>query len=253
MLTGTSAILYNFTIFLLGAGAVMTEYISHNGIEYEIRRSSRRLRTVIGVRGGGFFIAAPDKMPIKNIVEILNRHGSEIIEKLSRKKETVRCSAHSYEEGEFFFFRGQEYPLEFREGNGIRPLVLENGIFYSEAGLEKEEVRHNFGVWYKLKLHEILQEAFPCWCKRIGASPRCVALKEVRTLWGSCSTSRNITFSIRLALVPQPLLEYVVIHELCHLTEMNHSARFWELVERYCPDYKERRRKLKACGYKYNW
>lgn len=72
-----------------------------------------------------------------------------------------------------------------------------------------------------------------------------VFVKDQRTLWGSCSGRRNLNFNWRLAVAPPEALDYVVIHELCHLREMNHSKRFWDLVRAACPDYKSRRRWLR--------
>lgn len=72
-----------------------------------------------------------------------------------------------------------------------------------------------------------------------------VFVKDQRTLWGSCSTKKNLNFNWRLAAAPLEALDYVVIHELCHLREMNHSKRFWDLVRAACPDYKARRRWLR--------
>jgi len=72
-----------------------------------------------------------------------------------------------------------------------------------------------------------------------------VFVKDQRTLWGSCSGRKNLNFNWRLAAAPPEALDYVVIHELCHLREMNHSKRFWALVGAACPDYKARRRWLR--------
>ena len=72
-----------------------------------------------------------------------------------------------------------------------------------------------------------------------------VFIKDQKTLWASCSGKRNLNFNWRLAAAPPEILDYVVIHELCHLREMNHSKRFWGLVGEVCPDYKARKKWLK--------
>ena len=78
----------------------------------------------------------------------------------------------------------------------------------------------------------------------IGVSYNRIAIKDTKTRWGSCSRDGNLNFSFRLVLEPLELLDYVVVHELCHRLHMNHSKEFWREVERVIPDYKERRRKL---------
>lgn len=73
-----------------------------------------------------------------------------------------------------------------------------------------------------------------------------VTVRNQSTRWGSCSKSGNINFNYKLALLPESLLDYVVVHELCHLGEFNHSKNFWDLVARTVPDYKERRQELRV-------
>lgn len=80
---------------------------------------------------------------------------------------------------------------------------------------------------------------------RLGVAFGRVRVKNQRTLWGSCSPSGDLNFNWRLTLAPPEVLDYVVIHELAHRLEMNHSRRFWAHVERLCPEHRERRRWLR--------
>ena len=73
-----------------------------------------------------------------------------------------------------------------------------------------------------------------------------VSIKDQGTIWGSCSRKGNLNFNWRLMQLPQALADYVIVHELCHLQELNHSKRFWDLVARTIPDHKERRKALRV-------
>ena len=79
-----------------------------------------------------------------------------------------------------------------------------------------------------------------------GFRYRRVAVKMQTTLWGSCSAKKNLNFNYRIALIPPHLADYVIVHELCHLQEMNHSTTFWNLMSRAIPDWRDRRRELRG-------
>ena len=83
------------------------------------------------------------------------------------------------------------------------------------------------------------------YCEAMGVTVGYVTVKDQKTRWGSCSAKGNVNFNYRLAFLPDELLDYVVIHELAHRRHMNHSRAFWAEVEKYCPDYLERREQLK--------
>jgi predicted metal-dependent hydrolase len=72
-----------------------------------------------------------------------------------------------------------------------------------------------------------------------------ICIRKQTTRWGSCSSKKNLNFNYKLLFLPIELVDYIVVHELCHLIEMNHSKKFWKLVENIIPDYKDRRKKLK--------
>ena len=83
------------------------------------------------------------------------------------------------------------------------------------------------------------------YCEKMGVTVGYVTVKNQKTRWGSCSAKGNVNFNYQLAFLPDELLDYVVIHELAHRRHMDHSRAFWAEVEKYCPDYLERREQLK--------
>ena len=94
-------------------------------------------------------------------------------------------------------------------------------------------------------LKQIVQEKVPYYAEKIGEYPNKVRIRDLNYAWGSCSAKKNISINEKLAKYSEREIEYVILHELCHLKHMNHSKQFWNLVEEYMPDYKSIRKELK--------
>lgn len=98
------------------------------------------------------------------------------------------------------------------------------------------------------KAAEVLPEKVSRFAQQLGVSYGRITIRSQRTRWGSCSAKGNLNFNCLLMLCPEEVQDYVVIHELCHRKEMNHSTAFWAEVERHCPDYRVHRKWLKDNG-----
>ena len=97
----------------------------------------------------------------------------------------------------------------------------------------------------KKSAREYLTEKCECFSKLMGLEYNRITITSAKTRFGACTSAKNISFSYRLMLYPEPAREYVVVHELAHLIEMNHSKKFYAIIEKYLPDYKERKKLLK--------
>ncbi|MCC7469786.1 MAG: M48 family metallopeptidase [Bacteroidetes bacterium] len=105
---------------------------------------------------------------------------------------------------------------------------------------ERNNLKEQTRIFVQDKLHFFNRNYKYSWNK--------ISIREQKTRWGSCSQKKNLNFNSKIALLPEKLAEYIVVHELCHLGEFNHSKRFWNLVEKILPDYKQRRSDLKTEG-----
>ena len=95
--------------------------------------------------------------------------------------------------------------------------------------------------WYRRHAELRLAEKTERWARIVGVIPNSVSVRDYKSRWGSCSTKGDVTYNWRIILAPHRIVDYVVIHELCHMLEHNHSPRYWKQVERHVPDWKERR------------
>ncbi len=113
---------------------------------------------------------------------------------------------------------------------------------------KKEVIKHTTKEIkeYKIIAGEYVRTRLEYWNKFYNFSYNKITIKNVKSRWGSCSRKGNLNFNYKIALLPQELADYIVVHELCHLGEMNHSSKFWNLVAQTIPEHKELRRQLKG-------
>ena len=107
----------------------------------------------------------------------------------------------------------------------------------------QEEIKY-----FAKKAKKIIPPKVAFYAKQLGVEYGRIAIRAQRTRWGSCSGLGNLNFNCLLMMVPEEVLDYVIVHELCHLKEMNHSKAFWREVEQAMPDYRERKLWLKEYG-----
>lgn len=111
-----------------------------------------------------------------------------------------------------------------------------------------EGVTHDSFAACRKRAKEFILNRLERYAHLYGLSYRRVAVKNMKTRWGSCSRKKNLNFHYRLLLLPLALADYVIVHELCHLKHLNHSKRFWDLVACAAPDHRKRRRELRRYG-----
>lgn len=98
--------------------------------------------------------------------------------------------------------------------------------------------------WLKNKAKEIIPQKTKQWAEKIGVEFNNIVIKDQQTVWGSCSSKKNLNFSYRIIKMPTAVQDYLIVHELCHLIHMNHSPEYWALVAQFCPDHKIHKRWL---------
>ena len=116
----------------------------------------------------------------------------------------------------------------------------------SATSLDGTELRKLLKDWYRARAADHVARRIAHYGPRLGVRPRRVSIRDQRLQWGSCSSAGAINLNWRLMLTPGELADYVIVHELCHLRHLDHSARFWALVSEVIPDHQRRRRDLDA-------
>ncbi|MEP6895394.1 MAG: SprT family zinc-dependent metalloprotease [Chloroflexota bacterium] len=208
-------------------------------------RSKRRTIALIVENDGSVTIRAPMKISGKTIIDFVDKHAQWVEKKQAEIKAIVPTLPKQYQTGESFLYLGQAYPLEI-VSDAKKKLVLENGFKLAESAQTHAELV--FQNWYRQQARQVIEARAAFFADKYQLHYDKLRITSARTRWGSCSSKGTLSFSWRLILTPLELVDYVVIHELAHTVHHNHSKRFWKLVEKIIPDFKEWRRQLKQYG-----
>ena len=211
-------------------------------MNYTIIRSQRKT-CAIQIRRDCVEVRAPFWLPVAEIDRFVTAKSDWISAKLT--EQTIRAeqrAGFSLYYGDMVLYRGDEYPIIV--GQNKRVGISEYG-FYMPRGLSAVEIKSTCVKIYRSAAKAVLTEKANMFSAIMGVSPSVIRITGAKTRWGSCSSKKSINFSWRLIMANDDIIDYVVVHELAHLKEMNHSPRFWAVVESVLPDYNNRRRMLK--------
>ncbi len=221
-------------------------------IKYDVHRSPRRKKTVeISIREGTVRVAAPvvtskaelDRMVLKRAEWILGKLAATVEEAQTRRLGT----------GDTVPLLGENVPLRLetsavdkataRFDDRVLRVHLPPGLGKKEAVDSAEEAMFQ---WYRAQAAEHLTAAVDRWWPALGRGEKCqILIRNQKRRWGSCSSGGTIRFNWRLMMLAPDLVDLVVVHELAHLTVMNHSREFWSLVAEHIPGLKERQKRLR--------
>jgi len=234
----------------------MNELVHIDDLRVGVRRSPRR-RTVdlIVDRFGDLVINVPETLPPRDVEAIVRKKQGWIYTKLNQKEIVLRPGEpKEYVTGEGFHYLGKKYRLKLFDPGpadaGVAPLRLLNGRFWMRRS-SASEGRSHFIRWYTDQGLKWITNAVATLHERVGAQPRSIYVRDLKYRWGSCNAAGDVYFHWRVMLLPPRVVRYLIIHELIHLHEHNHSPAFYERLGRVAPDYREIDSWLKANGDQY--
>jgi len=217
------------------------EYIKLNGVEYLVNfiPSDRRSVSFRMISSSEIVVRHPKSMNVKKSIEFINSKSSWIAKKhiLFKSAEEAGLGKGIYE-GRMFYVFGEQYSIKLT-GNEIK---IKDDNLLVPVGSTSDDIEK----WYGLMSEKVVNSFIEANKKLIP--PCTIKVKKQKNMWGSCNTKRRIYINKRISMCPEPVIEYVLWHEISHLNHMNHSKRFYRQLFKYCPDYKIHSSWLKKRG-----
>ena len=208
---------------------------------YVLKRSNRKS---VGLRitSEGLSVNAPHRMPEHALEALLGEKAEWILKKLEEAK--TSCS-QKWADGEPAPFLGKNYLLRIGCAQTLRVRVSDDFIDVHLPHPSPDNIEAAMRAWYRRQALVRFSERVRHYCEVLALNEPRLFLSNARTRWGSCNTKREVRLNWRLVKLPLELVDYVVVHELSHLVEMNHSQAFWDTVGRAYPAYRRARQELR--------
>ncbi len=213
-------------------------------LEYSITRSAKRRTVSIIIRSNNRVdVLAPTLMPAYLIHRFVKEKQSWIHKKLQCNA-NIRASYRpkTFTAGEYFELIGKSYQLHLTD---LNTAIHISGDQLIAPGSAPDKLQKLLIVWYRQKADEYFQQRSQYFATKVAVLPASIGVKTYKSRWGSCHHDGRIYFNWRLIMAPEWVIDYVIVHELCHLIHHNHSKLFWQTVEKNMPDYRQAKSWLK--------
>lgn len=223
-------------------------------IRFEIKYKNR---TSIGIAidsYGDLEVSVPKKTPDEQVIRLLEGNWDVILQKVKEVKARMDGPQEKvYENDEQFLYLGSTYPINIIQDRTIKQdhVVFEKDILHIYAKqLDEEKLKQSLKRFYYQQTKSLVEESISTYQRHFKKKPRSIRITDSKTTWGTCDSNLGLTFNWKLAMAPREVLDYVVVHEMCHMVHLNHDRSFWRLVGKIMPDYKDKERWLAQSNWK---
>jgi len=215
--------------------------LAGKNIIYTLKRSSKRKSIGLRIDGCGLTVSVPQQASEKWLHSVLQDKAGWVMEKLNdwQMKKPLETR---WEDGEPIPFLGEMLILRLVPGRA--PVVRRDDELL--IGCAGSAAQRHVAKWYRHQAEQLFAARVAHYGAMLGVAPTAIRLSSAKKQWGCCTARGTVRLNKQLIKLPLYLIDYVVVHELAHLIELNHSAAFWKVVGSVCPDYAKLRRELKA-------
>jgi predicted metal-dependent hydrolase len=203
---------------------------------------------------GNVEVQAPKGTTDEHVLQIIEGKWDWIQQKSKEMKDRVLGNkVKVYDHGEIFLYLGNEYPIKVSQDITINKdyVIFEAdklNIYVKQ--LEDEKIKQALKRFYYQQCKTLVEKSIRSYQNHFKIKPRSIRISDNNSNWGTCDSKQQLTFNWKLAMAPQRVIDYVVVHEMCHLVHLNHDRSFWRLVGKILPDYEERENWLTLSSWK---
>ncbi|MFA7467039.1 MAG: SprT family zinc-dependent metalloprotease [Desulfotomaculaceae bacterium] len=228
--------------------------LKSGGVQYTVERSKRITGLKITVDAErGAVVTAPLNCSVNLIEAFVKEKALWITERLQHLENMTGCRVpRKFVSGEQLFFLGDRYTLLVKKATDYQGVLIQDReIHVAIDDVENSPgwmVKNTLVEWYVGRARQLINARVNLFAAAMVQKPAAIRIKKQKSRWGSCSARGNLNFNWKLVMAPIEVIDYVVVHELCHLVKLDHSAEFWYLVASLLPDYKKKRQWLREFG-----
>ena len=224
-------------------------------IPYTVAYSARRKTVKLTVSAPDVvMVVAPIGTPNEVVEQAVASRAKWIIEQLAEFKDVrYQQPAREYVSGESFLYLGRACSLDLQVDPQCRRVKVDlvNQKLVVDTNTDDPIiVKKALTTWYRKQAKTVLDERVAYHAAKMGRSPAGMTVKDQKKRWGSCTKGNRLIFNFRAVMAPSNAIDYIVVHELCHLKEKGHTPRFWKMLASALPDYEEWKRWLLNNGAK---
>lgn len=221
-------------------------------IDYQVVRSPRATADIVVERDGRIIVRAPAHLPDERVEDIVEAKRYWIYKALAEWRDLNATRVlREYRNGEGFLYLGRSYRL-LLVTEQHEPLLLKGGRFCLRRNVvdrgDMAAAQSVFRDYYIARGLERIAERVKYYAPKVGVMPTGLDVRELGYRWASCAPSGSLAFHWKCMMAPQTIIDYIVVHELCHLHHRDHTKLFWNEVDKVMPAYRERKEWLRVSG-----
>ena len=225
---------------------------SQDNIDYKVFRSDRKTADIVIERDGRILVRVPEWVDDSQVEMIIDSKRYWIYKNLAEWRDlNATRILREYRNGEGFLYLGRSYRLSLVMEQE-KPLILKNGRFCLRRKLVEqgdiEPARNAFRDYYIARGLDRISKRVEYYAPKVGVKHSSIDVHELGNRWASCSKTGKLVFHWKCMMAPQTIIDYIVVHELCHLRYRDHTETYWNEVDKILPDYRERKEWLRKQG-----